>query len=198
MNRMFLLARTFFILPFVLQGCGIGRFHSHLDLAEKYKAVGSFREAISEYELHIQEKLKHSIQEAKAVNSDPAATQSSVSSPSPSIAINTVSDAALLKQSAVPPYFFSLIVGDLYLKLDDPIAARASYLQAKENGVDPSLVAHKIRYLGHWYEDQGKPEEAMAIYTEFNELDPLLFDMDKDRLYKIKLEQRNRERMEKE
>ncbi len=187
-NRIVLLALCLFV------GCGFGSATSHLDMAERFRAEGKFREAIGEYEQHIQDKLKIA-PEPTTVIAVPAEKVSPEPSPD---GIGSVTEAAVLKQSAVPPYFFSLMIGDLYLKLDDPDQAKASYLKARDNSVDPSLVAHKIRYLGHWYEEHGKIEEAMAIYTDFNELDPLLFDMDKDRLYKFKLELRNREREERE
>lgn len=85
------------------------------------------------------------------------------------------------------PYFFSLLIGDLHLQLDEPEEAKAAYIEARDHDASHALVAHKIRYLGHWYEDHGKNDEAMQIYTEFHDLDPQLFEMDQDRLYKAML-----------
>ncbi len=89
---------------------------------------------------------------------------------------------------APSPYFFAILIGDLHLQLDEPEEARAAYLLAKEHEVSHPLVAHKLRYLGHWYEDHGRNDDAMKVYTEYHDLDPQLFEMDQDRLFKATLD----------
>jgi tetratricopeptide (TPR) repeat protein len=92
------------------------------------------------------------------------------------------------------PYFYYLLIGEAYLKLDQPDQARTAFLEAKEHGTSPALVADKLRQLAGWYEERKRYDEAIAVLHEFRQLDPLMFDSDLDRNHKeqISAEDRNK------
>ena len=74
------------------------------------------------------------------------------------------------------PYFYCLLIGDCELQLGNVEKAKQEYVRAKEKGVHPPLVQERLRRLGHWYEAQGRFEEAIEHLEEFRELDTLMFD----------------------
>lgn len=82
------------------------------------------------------------------------------------------------------PRFYHLLIGDCYLRLNEPDKARKEFLSAKEAGIDPSLVSSKLRDLAQWYENRQEYETAIQILTEFYELDPSRFDIELDRNHK--------------
>ncbi|MCB0325156.1 MAG: tetratricopeptide repeat protein [Bdellovibrionales bacterium] len=85
------------------------------------------------------------------------------------------------------PYFYELLIGDLYLRLervDDAINAYESALREK---VDTGLVGERLRRLGDWYEERGQYEQAIATLRKYRFLDPLTFDLEIDRLHKASL-----------
>lgn len=86
------------------------------------------------------------------------------------------------------PYFYKLLIGDLYLKLIQPDNAEQAYVFALEKEVSKPLTTHRLKKLGTWYEEKGDFENAFLIVEKHRELDPLLFDLEIDRLHKAKVE----------
>ena len=82
------------------------------------------------------------------------------------------------------PYFYYLIIGDLYLRKGDVARSLASYELAELHGVDLSLVTDRFRMVSHWYEKQELLQKAVEILTKYRERDPLMFDDVLDRLSK--------------
>jgi len=80
------------------------------------------------------------------------------------------------------PYFYYLLIGDLYLKMDQLDNAQRSYEYAEQKGVHESLVSDRYRFLAHWYEERGDYLTALEILARYRDRDPLLFDVIKDRV----------------
>ncbi|MFN8392618.1 MAG: tetratricopeptide repeat protein [Bdellovibrionota bacterium] len=95
---------------------------------------------------------------------------------------------------ALNPYFYYLLIGDCYLKLDKADEAKSAYLTALSNDVDKPLVAGKLRELAAWFEKNKRFDDAIAILHEHRELDPLLFDLDIDRNHKEAIEAEDQSR----
>ena len=82
------------------------------------------------------------------------------------------------------PYFYYLLIGDCHLQMGDVEQAKKDYVAAKDANVQAPLVNERLRRLGHWYEAQGRFDEAIDHLQEFRELDTLMFDLDIDRIHK--------------
>jgi len=80
------------------------------------------------------------------------------------------------------PYFYYLLIGDLYLAMDDLDNARQSYEYAESKEVHNSLIADRYRFLASWYEQRGDYRTSLEILAEYRDRDPLLFDVIKDRI----------------
>lgn len=80
------------------------------------------------------------------------------------------------------PYFYLLLIGDLYAEQGDLEAAERSYLEAQAEGIEPSLVSDRYRFLGGKYEMRGDLEGATKVLKAHRHLDPLLFDAVLDRV----------------
>ena len=85
------------------------------------------------------------------------------------------------------PYFYYLLIGDLYLKKMDVPRAIGAYQKALDENVGKELTAERFRLLGKWYEEQARFDEAFAVLRRFRHLDPMLFDLEIDRIYKHQL-----------
>jgi tetratricopeptide (TPR) repeat protein len=82
------------------------------------------------------------------------------------------------------PYFYKLMIGDIYLELDKAEEAEKAYLVAHEKKVSPPLCADRLRKIGRYYEERKEYEKAFEILRKHRELDSLLFDLEIDRLHK--------------
>lgn len=82
------------------------------------------------------------------------------------------------------PSFYYIMIGDLYLKLEEPERALDAYLKAYEDGVMPEFVVDRLRQVSAYYEGQQLYQQAIELLTKYRELDSLLFDWDIDRLHK--------------
>ncbi len=82
------------------------------------------------------------------------------------------------------PKFYYLFIGDLYLKLEKPLEAEASYLKAIQDETTKPLLAYRLRDLGAWYEARGELEKAIETLRAYRDLDSLMFDHDIDRIHK--------------
>lgn len=82
------------------------------------------------------------------------------------------------------PYFYELIIGDLYLKDGKVTEALASYELAETHKVDNTLISDRYRYVASWYEKQGDLPAAMEVLIKYRDRDSLLFDAVLDRMAK--------------
>jgi tetratricopeptide (TPR) repeat protein len=92
------------------------------------------------------------------------------------------------------PYFYLLQIGDIQLGQEKDQDAIKSYLRAEENGVDKGLISDRIRYIGAWYEERGRLDDAFQLLKAHKARDPLLFDLALDRIAKemVKKEENDR------
>lgn len=87
------------------------------------------------------------------------------------------------------PYFYYLLIGDCRLQMEQVDPAIAAFERARNEGVDRPLVSERLRRLGRWFEEQNRFEEGIEHLMKFRELDPLLFDLEIDRLHKAQVRQ---------
>lgn len=80
------------------------------------------------------------------------------------------------------PYFYHLLIGDLYLNEANVSEALSHYQKAYDEGVEVGLVADRFRQIASLYENQGEHQQAIDFLSQHRELDPLLFDLMRDRI----------------
>ena len=80
------------------------------------------------------------------------------------------------------PYFYLLLIGDVYLGKGDAEKALESYEEAERNGVHESLVSDRYRSTAAWHEERGELQKAFDILTRYRSRDTLLFDSMLDRI----------------
>ena len=96
------------------------------------------------------------------------------------------------------PYFYLLMIGDLYLKESAFTEARTSYEQAFEKGIEPLLISDRFRAYAHALEQEKLYERALSFLQQYRSLDPLLFDAMLDRIAKTLTKEETRSLMDKE
>lgn len=96
------------------------------------------------------------------------------------------------KPSWENPYFYYLIIGDLYLKMKAPLKAIESYTFAEKQEVEPGLISDRLRLVASWYAQEGEYEKAIEVLSEYNDRDPILFDLTRDRLAREHVEELER------
>lgn len=82
------------------------------------------------------------------------------------------------------PYFYYLLIGDIYLRDSNVDKALESYETAENNRVESVLVSDRYRYVANWYEQKGEADNALKILERYQDRDPLLFDAMMDRIAK--------------
>ena len=157
MCKSFSLSSALLLIAILLSACHFSFFSisfegrsSYAQIAEELRNQGKNKEAIENYELHIQDRLNN-----------------------PN------------KPNDENPYFYKLMIGDIYLDLKEPENAAKSYTEAKEKGVNHYLVSERFRFIARYYEKQGELEKAFAALRQFRDLDPLMYDMEADRIHKL-------------
>lgn len=83
------------------------------------------------------------------------------------------------------PYFYLLMIGDLYLASGRIELAREAYEEARNKAVDQALTAERLRRFATHFEKKGLLEQAISELRQYRELDPLMFDSEIDRLHKL-------------
>ncbi|MCB0353025.1 MAG: tetratricopeptide repeat protein [Bdellovibrionales bacterium] len=93
------------------------------------------------------------------------------------------------------PYFYHLLIGDLYLKENNIEEALSHYQKARSEGVELGLVADRFRQIASFYESEEKFDQAISFLSEHRELDPLLFDLMRDRIARemVQIEERSKD-----
>lgn len=86
------------------------------------------------------------------------------------------------------PYFYYLLVGDDYLKLNNPSEAKIAYDTAKTNHVDSPLLVDRAKLLAKYYAKQNAFDQAINILNDYRELDQVSIDYEIDYIHKQMLE----------
>ncbi len=82
------------------------------------------------------------------------------------------------------PHFYLLRIGDLYLRLEQPDAALASYTLAEQNAIEPSLISDRYRAVASWHIERDNLSAAFELLKKYRDRDSLLFDAMLDRVGK--------------
>ncbi len=82
------------------------------------------------------------------------------------------------------PYFYYLLIGDIYLERDQVSQAEDAYLVASSREVEKTFLSDRFRRLSRWHEDHGDLEQAIETLKKYRLFDPLLYDVIIDRLHK--------------
>ncbi|MBL7661671.1 tetratricopeptide repeat protein [bacterium] len=92
------------------------------------------------------------------------------------------------------PYYYLITIGDLYRKEKQYERALGSYDEARANQVPAEPLIFRYRDIASDMQQEGKYDEAIDLLTIYHDLDPLLFDVDIDRVHKAMLaaEDRNK------
>lgn len=80
------------------------------------------------------------------------------------------------------PYFYELLIGDVYLSQGEIDSALAAYERAEKNGVHTNLVSDRYRAVARWFEDKGELQKAFDTLVKYRDRDSLLFDAMLDRI----------------
>lgn len=80
------------------------------------------------------------------------------------------------------------MIGELHIKLRDPISAENAFLEALKKGVSPALCAERLRRIAGYYEQEKDFEKAFEILRKHRELDTILFDLEIDRIHRASIE----------
>jgi tetratricopeptide (TPR) repeat protein len=82
------------------------------------------------------------------------------------------------------PYFYQILIGNIYLELNELDSALNAFKIAKEHQVDKALVVDGILQITKALIQGNKLEEAMKLVNDYRALDPLLFDVERDRIHR--------------
>lgn len=91
------------------------------------------------------------------------------------------------------PYFYLLMIGDLELRQDHDAAAKKNYEEALEKSVEKALVVDRFRMLADWYAKKERYDEAIALLTTHEDLDPILMNLSLDRVARASVSQESTE-----
>lgn len=80
------------------------------------------------------------------------------------------------------PYFYLLNIGDIELSRGNIPAALQTYEEAERQKVEQPLVVDRYRAVASWYEEHGRPQDALDILIKYHDKDPLIFDAMLDRI----------------
>jgi len=82
------------------------------------------------------------------------------------------------------PYFYLILIGDVYLEQTKLQPALESYIEAKEREVETPLVVDRIRRVARALRDNGQHREAVTLLKKYRALDEFVFDLDIDETLK--------------
>ncbi|MCC6932320.1 MAG: hypothetical protein IT292_03595 [Deltaproteobacteria bacterium] len=82
------------------------------------------------------------------------------------------------------PYFYYLLIGDIYLKQSKPEDAVLYYSLAKEKEVSAPFLSDRYRQLAYWYKQKGDYTKALEILETYRSIDETNFDYAIDEVHK--------------
>ena len=126
---------------------------SHASKAKAFSDEKRYDDAISEYRLHIAERLKDS-----------------------------------RRPEAENPHFYEILIGDILLKQKKPEQALATFVAAKEHGVELPLISDRIRQVARYYRNEGNYRRSLEVLQQHRGLDDFQFDADIDEFSKEMVE----------
>ncbi len=145
------------LMTAALHGCYIaaetfsaGFGENHAQHADNLMKRGQYREAINEYQQHLNSRL-----------------------------------ADRTRAPDENPHFYLVLIGDAYVKLNEPKAAKSAYEQALAHNVEREIISDRLRGLGRWYAERKAFDEAIQVLREHRELDAIMFDYEIDRTHKL-------------
>ena len=80
------------------------------------------------------------------------------------------------------PYFYELLIGDVYLSQGKVPEALSHFEIAESKGIHTSLVSDRYRSVATWYENRGELKKSFDILVKYRDRDSLLFDSMLDRI----------------
>lgn len=80
------------------------------------------------------------------------------------------------------PYFYLILIGDVYLSAERVGEALESYEEAEKQGISTLLCADRYRSVARWYEERGDLDRALEVLKKYRDRDPLIFDSILDRV----------------
>ncbi len=93
-----------------------------------------------------------------------------------------------LKSSTRPesqnPYFYHILIGELYLLQGNTDKALSFYESAHKNHVEEPFVIDGYRRVAEFYAKTGGFTRAIELLEKHRDLDPLMFDSDIDHFHK--------------
>lgn len=86
------------------------------------------------------------------------------------------------------PFFYYILIGDVYLKKNDINSALGAFKTAHENQVHDKLVLDRFRQVSDIYVSEKKFDIAIELLNTYREIDSLLVDSDIDRIHRTMVE----------
>jgi tetratricopeptide (TPR) repeat protein len=86
------------------------------------------------------------------------------------------------RESWENPYFYLLLIGDIYVEIGDFKSALDSYEEAKNNQVDKQLYLDRIRFIAEKLEEKGEIQSAFDLLNNHLSEDPLIINELLDKL----------------
>ena len=86
-------------------------------------------------------------------------------------------------------YLYYLLIGDNYLKLDNPSSAEEYYAKAISADTPNEFIVDRIRLLSRYYVKQNDYEQAINILNKYHDVSPEDIDYSIDKLHKRYVEQ---------
>lgn len=86
------------------------------------------------------------------------------------------------------PFFYYILIGDVFLKKNDIQSALGAFKTAHENKVHDKLVLDRFRQVAEIYVLEKKFDNAIELLTTYREIDTLLVDSDIDKIHRTMIE----------
>ena len=91
------------------------------------------------------------------------------------------------------PYFYQIIIGDIYLEAENSDKALNNYELALKNQVEPEIVAHHIRQLAIWKHNHAQSDASVELLKQYRYLEELSFDSTLDNILRDIVEREQKE-----
>lgn len=81
-----------------------------------------------------------------------------------------------LRSSWENPYFYLIVIGDVYIEKKEPKKAEITFLKAEKKGVKKPLINDRLLKLASYYEKNHQFSEAIELLDKNIDRDPILFE----------------------
>ncbi len=98
-------------------------------------------------------------------------------------------------QTKYNPFFYFILIGDMYLRNKNYDAALSSYLIARSRKIKKEIIVDRIQLIAKRYIKEKKYQKAWDLLEKYKNLDELSFSYQLSELHKkmVKEEQKNSE-----